>query len=216
MQPRKRETIQSVNTYISDLFANGLDCELTMTLFNAGKVEVRYLKTRLGDVAIVPLSEDNYKPMDNTPLLDAIGKTIKAVGDEKECIFVIFTDGEENASREYTKVEIRRLIEDREGRGWKFVFFGIGGMDSVAEAGQYGLSMNSIVQTQTWDTVSSSTRGASAVTMAYAAAPMMGASISAQSLYDAAKKEDEEALKKAQQKAEADRLTRKLKGTKSA
>lgn len=209
MQPKKRETILSFNSYMSDLFTNKIDCEFTLTLFNSDRVEVRYLKAKLADGAIEPLDEQNYWPMSNTPLLDAIGKGIKAVGDEKDCLFVIFTDGEENSSREYSKIEIRRMIEEREGVGWKFLFFGIGGMDAVTEAGSLGIRRVDTIGTQTADLVSTSTRTASVLTSGYAMASSAGVSynVNAQQVYDQIKKSDQDA-----QDSEADRLTKKLKG----
>jgi hypothetical protein len=212
MMGRKLETISSFNSYVAGLIDQKMDCDFTLTLFNARRVEVRYLKASLSEV--VPLTEDTYLPCDATPLLDAIAKSIEAVGDERQCLFIIFTDGEENASRSFTKSQVKQLIESREGRGWRFVFFGIGGMDSVAEASAIGIPMASTVTTSTLDTFGTSSRTASAITSTYVAT---GSIPETQAVYNTLKKEeDEEALKRDQQKAEADKWTRKLAGEKSA
>lgn len=211
MLSRKQETISSFNSYIADLIDKKMDCDFTLTLFNARRVEVRYLKASLND--IVPMTEDTYLPNDATPLLDAIAKSIEAVGDERQCLFIIFTDGEENASRLFTKTQIKQLIENREGRGWRFVFFGIGGMDAVNEASSIGIPMTQTVTTSAFDPISSSSRTASTITAMYTSNNTIP---NAQTTYDTLKKEDEEEARRAQQKAEADRLTRKIAGGKSA
>jgi hypothetical protein len=87
-----------------------------------------------------------------TALLDAVGKTILDVGDrlfhtsEEErpgkVIFVITTDGQENASREFTYVSVKNLIErQQEKYNWEFIFLGAN-IDAAKEAGSIGIESN--------------------------------------------------------------------------
>jgi hypothetical protein len=57
-----------------------------------------------------PLSRNTYVPQGNTALYDAMGKILKEYADQ-EGTFVILTDGQENASRKYTKSHVKDLIE---------------------------------------------------------------------------------------------------------
>ena len=95
----------------------------------------------------LPIQE--VKEMDNkiyytrgsTALLDAIGKTIKYMDDKKskKVLFIITTDGYENASIEYNKSQIKELIEGHSN--WEFIYLGAN-IDSYNEAGSIGIKKN--------------------------------------------------------------------------
>lgn len=83
-------------------------------------------------------------PRNSTALLDAIGRTVSSIGakfknlPENErpgkVIFLIITDGLENASKEYTKLQIKEMIKlQQETYKWEFVFLGAN-QDAIAEA----------------------------------------------------------------------------------
>jgi hypothetical protein len=76
-----------------------------------------------------PLDREAYTPEGNTPLLDAVGRTImwmdRLKPQPERILVVILTDGEENASREFTRQQIQDLIRSREATGcWTFVYLG--------------------------------------------------------------------------------------------
>lgn len=77
-----------------------------------------------------PLAMDDYQPCCCTPLYDAMGFTLagmrKQVGDTDDAMVVvtIITDGLENASKEYDRVAIKRLVEQLKGEGWTFTYMG--------------------------------------------------------------------------------------------
>lgn len=98
---------------------------------------------------IPPLDESTFVPRSSTALLDAMGKTIASVGerlaktDEDKrpsiVIVMILTDGQENASREYTKQRINEMVKtQREQFKWEFVFLAAN-QDAIAEAHSYGI-----------------------------------------------------------------------------
>lgn len=121
MQPNKAETIQSFNKYVKDL--EDQEVAFHLTLFNSSKVERRHQGVAPKDVP--PLTEATYVPELNTPLWDAIGHTIEAVGGP--ALMVILTDGEENASKEYKTLEsIQELVERKRTEGWEFLFLAKG------------------------------------------------------------------------------------------
>jgi len=126
MQHCKGAAIAGFNEYLKTLRRMSAPVRFTLTLFNSGKLEVRH---RHEPVAQVPdLTEQTYQPADTTPLYDAIGRTLTAAGldapPESRKVCVILTDGLENASREYTRDGIARMIKQYEQRRWIFVYLG--------------------------------------------------------------------------------------------
>jgi hypothetical protein len=95
------------------------------------------------------LSNDTYNPSGSTALYDAIGSTLKALDDKIESLkpvpsvlFVIMTDGHENASREYSKPRIKELVSEREKKGnWTFVYIGAD-LNAMDEAGKIGATLS--------------------------------------------------------------------------
>ena len=99
---------------------------------------------------MAPLTDREYFARGSTALLDAVGRTINAVGarlgatPEEErpahVVFVITTDGMENASCEYTAKQVREMVEHQQQKySWQFVFLGAN-MDAVSEARNLGIS----------------------------------------------------------------------------
>lgn len=102
---------------------------------------------------IAPLTRDTYSPYGNTPLLDAIGLTIQAKGNEfatmresdrpDKVIFVIITDGEENKSMVFPgdmgRTKIKEMIQHQEGvYKWEFLYLGAN-QDAITVAQSMGI-----------------------------------------------------------------------------
>ena len=98
------------------------------------------------------LTKKEYYVRGCTALLDALGKTILEVGcrlsrtnESERCgkiIFVITTDGLENASREFTYEKVRELIKHQQEKyNWDFIFLGAN-IDAAKEAGSMGIDIN--------------------------------------------------------------------------
>jgi hypothetical protein len=96
------------------------------------------------------LTARTYVPRGSTALLDAIGRTIVAEGSRlaampeserpKKVLFVILTDGQENASREFDRPRIFDMItHQREKYAWEFVFVGAN-QDAIATATSMGMN----------------------------------------------------------------------------
>ena len=111
--------------------------------------ESRVVHDRL-DIRRVPrLTRDDYRCCGCTALLDAVGGAIKHVDlvqsvlpegyRADRVLFVITTDGMENASRRFTYPKVRHMIERRRQRGWEFLFIGAN-IDAAAEAGHLGIA----------------------------------------------------------------------------
>lgn len=126
MQSCKGAAIAGFNRYLAALRAEQAETRFTLTLFNSKKTEVRYHNER--PAAVSDLDVETYRPADTTPLYDAIGRTLTIAKQEAAAHFkklcVILTDGLENASKEYTRLQIFDLIKEFEGQGWRFLYLG--------------------------------------------------------------------------------------------
>ena len=98
---------------------------------------------------IEKLTEREYYVRGCTALLDAVGRAIHHIGNihkyarpedvPGKTLFVITTDGMENASREYTYAQVKQMIQRQtEKYGWEFLFLGAN-MDAVSVAGRMGI-----------------------------------------------------------------------------
>ena len=99
---------------------------------------------------ISPMTRKEYYVRGCTALLDAVGKSIRHIANvhkyareedrPEKTVFVITTDGMENASREYSYEKVRRMIEhEKEKYGWEFLFLGAN-IDAAKEAARFGIT----------------------------------------------------------------------------
>lgn len=127
---------------------------LLSTLLFSNETEVLHDRTDIRRVE--PLSLLDYRVGGSTALLDAIGSAIRHIGNlhretrpeerPAHTLFVITTDGQENASRRYGYGELKRLIErQKEKYGWEFLFLGAN-MDAVAAASRFGIDADRAVR----------------------------------------------------------------------
>lgn len=150
MQSVKEETISGFNAYIAKLVEEAkAKVWLTLTQFNSQKIEVVHNMVNIVDVH--DLNAETYVPANYTPLYDAIGQTIRTTEEalklkrgKPEVLCVIMTDGEENASKEWTKDRIFDLIKEKIEAGWTFAFLGAD-QDAYAVGAGMGIPKGSSV-----------------------------------------------------------------------
>ncbi|NLA33171.1 MAG: hypothetical protein GX864_04460, partial [Mollicutes bacterium] len=132
------ETIKGFNSYIQKQKKNNV--RVTTVLFDD---EWELLHDRVPIKDLKKLTEKEYFVRGMTALLDGIGKTINYFQKEKnnKLIFIITTDGLENASKEFTKKQINQLIKKHSN--WEFIYIGAN-IDSYAEAGGIGIRKTNI------------------------------------------------------------------------
>ena len=105
--------------------------------------------------SIQPMTEDDYTVRGCTALLDAIGGAVHHIGNvhkyaraedvPEHTLFVITTDGMENASRRYDSETVKKMIErQKEKYGWEFLFLGAN-IDAVETARSVGISKDRAV-----------------------------------------------------------------------
>jgi hypothetical protein len=79
-----------------------------------------------------------FIPRGGTALFDAIGKTIEDLNTDRDVVFVIITDGEENSSKTYKREAIMKMIETQTESGWKFLFLAAN-QDAIKAGGSIGI-----------------------------------------------------------------------------
>jgi hypothetical protein len=143
MSSVRDDTIGGFNRFLEEQQAVPGKATFTLVLFDSNAVE---FKSVASDIKGIPkLTKETYVPGDYTPLYDAIGKTIDATGNFLEklseserpakVVFVVMTDGQENASREFSLDRVRSMIErQKKNYAWEFVFLGAN-IDSYAVGG---------------------------------------------------------------------------------
>ena len=148
----ERDTIGGFNSMLQKQKALEGECRITTVLFD-NRYEL--LHDRIDIRAVSPMTEKEYQVGGSTALLDAIGQTIqklvqvqKNTAEEyraENVMFVIITDGEENASRKYSAQKVKAMIEhEREKYGWEFVFLGAN-IDAVGTARSFGIAADRAV-----------------------------------------------------------------------
>ena len=143
----ERDTIGGFNSMLKKQKALDGECRITTVLFDN---RYQLLHDRIDIRAVSPMTEKEYQVGGSTALLDAIGRTVQKLAvvqrntaeeyRAEHVMFVIITDGEENASREYSFQKVKAMIEEeKETYGWEFVFLGAN-IDAVETAGRFGIS----------------------------------------------------------------------------
>ena len=130
------DTINGYNAFIEKQLVKNHNIKVTAILFD-DEYEVLYSKKPIDEVK--PLTEREYYVRGCTALLDAVGKTVNTYKREvKKGMCVIISDGYENASREFTKSQIKDMVENT---GWEFIFIGAD-IDSYGESSKIGIRRN--------------------------------------------------------------------------
>lgn len=115
-------TISGLNEYFDDRRKDCPTAPVFLTKFNS---KARVVVEGTSAQYAPKFTHENYTPSGNTALYDAIGRTINSVdkyNDTHRILFVIMTDGQENASKEYKREDIQKLISQRDGKNWTFVY----------------------------------------------------------------------------------------------
>ncbi|MBR0399213.1 MAG: VWA domain-containing protein [Mogibacterium sp.] len=121
---------------------------LVSTVLFDDQIEVLYDRVPLEKMP--QMTDKEYYVRGCTALLDAVGGAIRHIGNvhkyareeyrPEKTIFVITTDGLENASREYSYDKVKKMVErQQEKYGWEFLFLGAN-IDAIETAGRFGIS----------------------------------------------------------------------------
>ena len=140
MSGSEDNTISSFNEYLEKEKKNKFNTKITTVLFSH---DYEYLHNRVDISKVKKLTSDDYYVGGCTALYDALGNTINSF-DRKETdkvLFIIITDGYENASREFDNKKIRKLIKNHSD--WEFIYIGAD-IDSYASGRAIGIKKDNI------------------------------------------------------------------------
>lgn len=152
MHGLENDTIGGFNTLLRKQKLEEGDAIVTTVLFDDA---YEILHDRVPIQCVERITEKDYFTRGLTALLDAIGHTIHKVdnavkntkeeGQPDKVLFVITTDGHENASKRFNVDQIQSLIKkQQEMSGWEFIFIGAN-IDSVAQARSFGIHEDNAV-----------------------------------------------------------------------
>ena len=151
MESIKSETISGFNKFVKAQKKVDVNAQMTLVQFDH-EYEIVYKHLLLKEVP--KLNRNTFVPRGVTALLDALGKTIKTTRAyqkqnhdlEYQTIFVIITDGEENASVDYSLDQIfKKITKMQKKHKWEFVFLAAN-QDAIKTAGRYGISAKKAIR----------------------------------------------------------------------
>ena len=146
------DTIGGFNSLIEKQRKQDGECFVSTVLFDNAS-EVIHDRVKLSEIK--PMTDKEYYVRGCTALIDAIGGAIKHIGNihkyarpedvPEHTMFVITTDGAENASRKFSSDEVKKMIErQKKNYGWEFLFIGAN-IDSVETAKHFGIGADRAV-----------------------------------------------------------------------
>ena len=147
MSGLEKDTIGGFNSMIEKQKREAGQALISTVLFNNNS---KVLYDRVEVQKIPSMTEDDYSVYGCTALLDAIGGAIHHIGNvhkyartedvPEHTVFIIMTDGMENASRLYDSARVKQMIEHEKSKyGWEFLFLGAN-IDAVETAKHFGIS----------------------------------------------------------------------------
>lgn len=153
MSGLEKDTIGGFNAMIEKQKKEEGEALISTILFDH---EMKVLHDRVKVQDVKPISEKDYQVRGCTALLDAMGGAIHHIGNvhkyarnedvPEHTIFVITTDGMENASSHYSSFKVRTMVErQKEKYGWEFLFLGAN-MDAIAAAKNFGIEEDKAVE----------------------------------------------------------------------
>ena len=140
------DTIGGFNAMVEKQKKEPGEAVLSAVLFSNDNTVI-YDRTDIRKVE--PLTDKQYFVGGSTALLDAIGGAVHHIGNvhkyareedrPAKTVFVITTDGMENASRRYSYFQVQRMVKRQQERyGWEFLFLGAN-MDAISAARSFGI-----------------------------------------------------------------------------
>ena len=153
MHGLETDTIGGFNSLIDKQKKEEGDALVSMVLFDDYS---KVIYDRVDIKKIEPLTDKQYTVRGCTALVDAIGGAVHHIGNvhkyareedrPAKTVFVIITDGMENASVEYSQKRVKEMIErQKEKYGWEFMFLGAN-IDAVSTARDYGIACDRAVR----------------------------------------------------------------------
>ena len=146
------DTIGGYNSMLEKQKSEEGEAIISTVLFD-DRTEILHDRKKLSQVE--PITDKDYFVRGCTALLDAVGGAIKHIGkvqkeagDERpeKTLFIITTDGMENASKKYTYDKVKKMVEKKKEKNhWEFIFLGAN-IEAISVAGRFGVAANRAVR----------------------------------------------------------------------
>jgi hypothetical protein len=136
MQSIGTSTVDGFNLFIKEQKAAKGEATITLVQFD-NEYQIDYKNQPINETVDLILGE-TFVPRAMTALFDAVGRTINEIDTKNDVVFVIVTDGMENASREFDKKTVFEMIKEKETKGWNFIFLGAN-QDAIKAGGELGI-----------------------------------------------------------------------------
>ena len=140
------DTIGGFNSFVEKQKREKGECLVSTVLFNQ---KSNVIHDRVSLDKIEKMTRNEYFASGSTALIDAMGDAIHHIGNvhryireedvPESTIFVIITDGKENASNRYSSDEVKKMVSEKKEKGWEFLFLGAN-IDAVETAKHYGIT----------------------------------------------------------------------------
>ena len=151
MRGLEKDTIGGFNSTIDKQKKEDGDCLVSTVCFSNGQ---RVIHDRVNLRDVKELTDKDYRPCGSTALIDTVASSIKHIkmvhkyirkeDRPDKTMFIITTDGMENASHKYSLGETKRMIEECKEQGWEFIFLAAN-IDAYETARDYGFDEESTV-----------------------------------------------------------------------
>ena len=149
MSGLEADTIGGFNSMIAKQKKEEGEAYISTVLFD-DQTEVLYDRVPIHRVE--PMNDNQYYVRGCTALLDALGGAIRHIGNvhkyareedrPEKTLFIITTDGMENASHKYSYDKVKKMVErQKKEYGWEFLFLGAN-IDAIEVAGRFGIAAN--------------------------------------------------------------------------
>lgn len=136
----RKDAIGGFNAFLNEQQKVPGQARLTLVFFDH-EYEVVYEAKEISKAEILG---DNYQPRGSTALLDAVGRTLNAQGARinlegwaDKVIMAVLTDGEENASKEFTKDQIKSMVKHAEDHKWDILYL-VANVDAFSDKNSIG------------------------------------------------------------------------------
>ncbi len=144
MAGKEEDSVGGFNATIEEQKEKGNEVYVTAVLFSDNH---EIVIDRMDIREVKKMERKDFRVGGCTALVDTIGNTIEHIGKVQHydrsgkidnTVFIIITDGLENASHRYSSDEVKKMIRAKEETGWKFLFLGAN-IDAVETAKSFGI-----------------------------------------------------------------------------
>jgi uncharacterized protein YegL len=153
MRGLEQDTIGGFNSLLEKQQKEDGEAYISTILFDH---ETEVLHDRVEVKKVEPMNDSQYYVRGCTALLDALGGAVHHIANihryareedrPEKTLFIIITDGMENASQRYTYEKVKKMVEtEQEKYGWEFLFLGAN-MDAIKVAGSFGIAPSRAVK----------------------------------------------------------------------